>query len=80
MRASGAANWSATARADLMSLVIQEGTFRKIEEGLFIQIGERLPDGRLGGIFVADSRTEGIDLVYYAKTAPWWSATTRACW
>jgi lipopolysaccharide export system permease protein len=58
----------ATARGDLLSLVIQEGTFRKIEDGLFIQIGERLSDGRLGGIFVADSRTEGTDLVYYAKT------------
>lgn len=58
----------AAARADLLSLVIQEGTFRKIEDGLFIQIGERLPDGRLGGIFVADSRTEGTDLVYYAKS------------
>ncbi len=57
----------AAARADLLSLVIQEGTFRKIEDGLFIQIGERLSDGRLGGIFVADSRTEGTDLVYYAK-------------
>ena len=33
-----------------------------------MQIGERLPDGRLGGIFVADSREEGIDLIYYAKT------------
>ena len=58
----------ATARGDLVSLVIQEGTFRKIEDGLFIQIGERLPDGKLGGIFVADSRTEGTDLVYYAKS------------
>jgi lipopolysaccharide export system permease protein len=58
----------AAARGDLMSLVIQEGTFRKIEDGLFIQIGERLADGRLGGIFVADSRTEGTDLVYYAKS------------
>ena len=58
----------ATARGDLLSLVIQEGTFRKIDEGLFIQIGERLPDGRLGGVFVADSREEGADLVYYAKT------------
>ena len=57
----------ASARADLLSLVIQDGTFRKIEDGLFIQIGERLADGRLGGIFVADSRTEGTDLVYYAK-------------
>jgi lipopolysaccharide export system permease protein len=58
----------ATARADLLSLIIQEGTFRKIEDGLFLQIGERLPDNRLGGIFVADSRQEGTDLVYYAKT------------
>jgi lipopolysaccharide export system permease protein len=58
----------AAARADLLSLIIQEGTFRKVDEGLFVQIGKRLPDGRLGGIFVADSRQEGIDLVYYAKT------------
>lgn len=58
----------AAARADLLSLIIQEGTFRKVEDGLFLQIGERLPDNRLGGIFVADSRQEGVDLVYYAKT------------
>jgi len=58
----------AQSRADLLSLIIQEGTFRKIEDGLFLQIGERLPDNRLGGIFVADSREAGINLVYYAKT------------
>lgn len=58
----------ASARADFLSLVVQEGTFRKIEDGLFIQIGERFADSRLGGIFVADSREEGVDLVYYAKT------------
>ena len=56
-----------TARADLLSTVVQEGSFRKIDDGLFIQIGERLPDGRLGGIFVADSRTKNVDLIYYAK-------------
>ncbi|UVK53665.1 LPS export ABC transporter permease LptF [Mesorhizobium sp. AR02] len=58
----------AQSRADLLSLIIQEGTFRKIEDGLFLQIGERLPNNRLGGIFVADSREEGVNLVYYAKT------------
>ncbi len=58
----------AAARADLLSLIIQEGTFRKVEDGLFLQIGERLPDNRLGGIFVADSREEGVNLVYYAKS------------
>ncbi len=57
----------AAARADLLSLVIQEGTFRRVEDGLYVQIAKRLPDGRLGGIFIADSRNEGIDLVYYAK-------------
>ena len=56
------------ARADLFSTVVQEGSFRKVDDGLFVQISERLPDGRLGSIFVADSRVRpGIDLVYYAK-------------
>ncbi|HEY4193098.1 MAG TPA: LPS export ABC transporter permease LptF [Mesorhizobium sp.] len=58
----------ASARADFLSLIIQEGTFRKVEDGLFVQIGERFPDSRLGGIFVADSREPGVDLIYYAKT------------
>ncbi|EXL08753.1 LPS export ABC transporter permease LptF [Aquamicrobium defluvii] len=58
----------ANARADFLSLIIQEGTFRKIEDGLFVQIGERLPGNQLAGLFVADSREEGVDLIYYAKT------------
>lgn len=58
----------ASARADFLSLLIQEGTFRKVEDGLFVQIGQRFADGGLGEIFVADSRQEGIDLIYYAKT------------
>ncbi|CDX19239.1 conserved membrane hypothetical protein [Mesorhizobium sp. ORS 3324] len=58
----------AASRADLVSLIIQEGTFRRIDDGLFLQIGERLPNNKLGGIFVADSREEGANLTYYAKT------------
>lgn len=58
----------ATARADLISTVIQEGAFRRIDDGLYVQIAERLPDGRLGGIFVADTRDPKTELVYYAKT------------
>jgi lipopolysaccharide export system permease protein len=58
----------AEAQADLLSLVIQEGTFRRVEDGLYVQIAERLPDGQLKGLFVADSREEGVDLIYYAKT------------
>lgn len=57
----------ATSRADLITTVIQEGNFHKVDDGLFVQIGERRPDGRLGGIFVSDSRQPAADLVYYAK-------------
>lgn len=57
----------AAARADLISLVLQEGTFRKLDDGLYVQISERLPGGDLGGVFVADSREKDVDLVYYAK-------------
>lgn len=56
-----------SARGDLINLVLQEGTFRQVERGLYIQIGEQLADGELGSVFVADSRQEGVDLVYYAK-------------
>ncbi|WP_274629404.1 LPS export ABC transporter permease LptF [Arvimicrobium flavum] len=57
----------AEARADLLSTIIQEGTFRKVEDGLYLQIGERLANGTLGGIFVADSRDPEVELAYYAK-------------
>ena len=58
----------ASANADLLTLAVQEGSFKKIEDNLYIQISERLPDGRLSGIFMADSRDPKIDLVYFAKT------------
>ena len=55
------------ARAELITSVIQTGVFQQVEPGLHMQIGERLPDGRFGGIFVADSREEGVELIYYAS-------------
>ncbi|MBX3595990.1 MAG: LPS export ABC transporter permease LptF [Rhizobiaceae bacterium] len=58
----------AESRGDLLSLVLQEGSFRRIEDGLYVQIGQRLPDGKLGQIFVADSREPNIDFIYYAKS------------
>jgi lipopolysaccharide export system permease protein len=58
----------ASANSDLLTLAVQEGSFKKIEDNLYIQISERLPNGRLGGIFMADSRDPKIDLVYFAKT------------
>ncbi len=58
----------ASANSDLLALAIQEGTFKRIDENLHIQISERLPDGHLGGIFMADSRDPKVDLIYYAKS------------
>lgn len=57
----------AEANADLFAIAIQEGTFRRLSDGLFVQISQRLADGTLGGIFVADSRDPAADLIYYAK-------------
>lgn len=57
----------AKASADILSSVVQEGNFRRVQKDLFVQVGERLPDGRLGRIFVADSRQKDVDLAYYAK-------------
>lgn len=57
----------ADARANLVTAIIQEGTFRKVEDGLYLQVGERRADGTLGEIFVADSRDTKTELVYYAR-------------
>lgn len=58
----------AEARADLISTVVEEGSFQRIEDGLYIQISGRLPDGRFSGIFLADRREDGAELIYYART------------
>ena len=57
----------ATANADLLSSVVQENTFRKIADGLYVQVASRRSGGVLGGIFVADSRNPAYELVYYAR-------------
>jgi lipopolysaccharide export system permease protein len=57
----------AEANADLITLAIQEGTFKRIDENLYVQIAQRKADGRLGGIFLADSRDPAADLIYYAR-------------
>jgi lipopolysaccharide export system permease protein len=57
----------AESRSDLISTLIQEGTFRKIDTDVFMQIGSRESNGTLGRIFVSDSREQDVDLIYYAK-------------
>ena len=53
--------------ADLLSSVIEEKTFRKIDDGLYVQISERVQGRVLRGLFVADSRNPQFDMIYYAR-------------
>lgn len=57
----------ATAHADLLSSIVQENTFRRIADGLYVQVGARRSGGLLHGIFVADSRNPAQELIYYAR-------------
>ncbi|MBW6420532.1 LptF/LptG family permease [Rhizobium sp. XQZ8] len=57
----------AAAYADLLSSVIEEKTFRSIEDGLYVQISERHSGRVLKGIFVVDYRDPNFDLIYYAR-------------
>lgn len=53
--------------ADLLSSVIEEKAFRKIDEGLYVQISERLQGRVMRGLFVADSRDPRFEMLYYAR-------------
>lgn len=57
----------AEARADLISLVIQEGTFKKIDQNIYMQVAKRLPNGLLSGLFISDTRDPKADVIYYAR-------------
>lgn len=57
----------ANARADLLTTVLQEGSFQKVDKGLFVQVSERLSNNQLGGIFIADTREKDVKLVYHAE-------------
>ena len=56
-----------TAYADLLSSVIEEKTFRKIEDGLYVQISQRQSGRGLKGLLIADSRDPSSQMIYYAR-------------
>ncbi len=55
------------ARADFVSLLIQEGTFRQVDNNVYMQVSKREPGGSLSGLFIADSRDPALDMIYYAR-------------
>ncbi len=59
----------ASAHVDLINLFISEGSFQKLANNLYIEIGERNPNGTLERLFIADQRDPKNDLFYYATNA-----------
>ncbi len=58
---------AALMKADLVSIVVQEGAFTKIENGLTFHIAKRDAGGLLGGILISDERDEKMSVVYTAR-------------
>lgn len=58
----------AQAQSDLFSVAVRSGTFMQLEKGLYVQVNEKLPGGEMGGIFLADARTEDAETIYYARS------------
>lgn len=52
---------------DLVTSIIKEGEFVKIENGLYFQLRQRKPDGTLRGIFMSDSRDDDESVEYIAE-------------
>ncbi|AGA64236.1 putative membrane protein [Liberibacter crescens BT-1] len=57
----------ATVYADLLPSILEEKTFNRISDGLYIQISERTPNHILKSLFVADSRNPSTHFLYYAR-------------
>lgn len=54
-------------RADLVSILIQEGSFNKIGDGLTFHVSKREPGGILSGILISDERDKDASIIYSAK-------------
>lgn len=54
-------------RADMVSIVIQEGRFRTVGHGMLFHVASRAPGGVLKGIFIHDNRNKKQTLTYLAK-------------
>ncbi|MDJ0613482.1 MAG: LptF/LptG family permease [Rhizobiaceae bacterium] len=54
-------------RADLVSVVLQEGSFNSIGNGLTFHVAERGASGLLKGILISDDREEDSSAIFSAK-------------
>ena len=54
-------------RADLVSILIQEGSFNQIDGGLTFHISKRQAGGILSGILISDERDKDSSIIYTAR-------------
>lgn len=54
-------------RADLVSVILREGAFNTVENGLTFHVAERKAGGLLSGILISDDRDPEISSVFTAK-------------
>lgn len=55
-------------RADLVQVIVREGTFTKIEDGLVFHVAKREAGGVLRGILISDERDKEKSIVFTADT------------
>ena len=54
-------------RADLVSIIVREGAFNEVEEGLTFHVARREAGGILGGILISDDRDPDTSIIYTAN-------------
>ncbi|WP_332066114.1 LPS export ABC transporter permease LptF [Bartonella sp. CB189] len=59
----------ASAHSDFINLFIREGSFQKLTNNLYIEVGEQNPNGTISRLFIADQRDPKISIFYYATKA-----------
>lgn len=60
-------NYISKVRADLVSVIVQEGKFQNVGKGIVVHIASRAPGGLLKGIFIHDNRDPRYALTYMAR-------------
>lgn len=54
-------------QSNILTSILREGEFIKLDDGLTFQLRQRAPDGTLRGIFLSDSRESDETTVYLAE-------------
>jgi lipopolysaccharide export system permease protein len=54
-------------RADLVQVMIREGTFTRVENGLYFHVAKRESGGTLSGIMISDEREPGKSIIFTAS-------------